>query len=314
MADAGTTPDVPVVMDGDVIVEFNEASSRQQINSGESVKTLFGKIRKFLTDLKAVAFSGAYSDLSGVPDLTQYASKAKYGDTTIDVGRKAGTTVGNHSTAEGYDTTASGDYSHAEGFMTTASGDYSHAGGRYTKALHMNEVAYGKHNKSNDDTLFSIGDGTSDSARHNAFEITKTGGKLHDKNIITSAHCIQFIPYNMLCCVANDRILLFSNSDDVARGVYFVNNTPNDITVCALISASAVDPLVQYGYGTNTYPEIQNTGEGREWFATETIPTLTAMYVMTVPSGKLGYYGVYNTTESAYATIHDIRCPYFNYF
>ena len=225
MADAGTTPDVPVVIDGDVIVEFNEASSRQQINSGESVKTLFGKIRKFLTDLKAVAFSGAYSDLSGAPDLTQYALKSKYGDTTINVGRKAGTDVGARSTAEGYGNTANGNYSHAEGEFTTASGGYSHAegihttasgemshaegnettasganshaegysttasgnsshtGGTGTKALHDNEVAYGKYNESKDDTVFSVGDGTADNARHNAFEITTTGGMLHDKDI-----------------------------------------------------------------------------------------------------------------------------------
>lgn len=262
MADAGTTPDVPVVIDGDVIVEFNEASSRQQINSGESVKTLFGKIRKFLTDLKAVAFSGAYSDLSGVPDLTQYATKAEldtkaekalYGDTTINVGRKAGTTVGSRSTAEGSnttasgicshaesgETTASGDFSHAEGLKTTASQSYthtegyntssnapaahaegyssiaagqaSHAEGQGTQAVGNNshsggygassfnnssfshgiytiankdgEIAFGKYNESNDDTVFSVGDGTSDSARHNAFEITTKGGKLHDKDI-----------------------------------------------------------------------------------------------------------------------------------
>lgn len=56
-----------VEMKADVNVEFDEASSRQQINSGESVKTLFGKIRKFLTDLKAVAFSGSYADLSDTP-------------------------------------------------------------------------------------------------------------------------------------------------------------------------------------------------------------------------------------------------------
>lgn len=56
-----------VEMKADVNVEFDEASSRQQINSGESVKTLFGKIRKFLTDLKAVAFSGSYNDLSNTP-------------------------------------------------------------------------------------------------------------------------------------------------------------------------------------------------------------------------------------------------------
>ena len=140
-----------------------------------------------------------------------YALKSKYGDTTIDVGRKSGSAVGEYSTAEGFDTTASKIYSHAEGagttssghtshaegldttasgysshaegFRTTASGYYSHAGGSYTKALHMNEVAYGSYNESNDDTLFSIGDGTADNARHNAFEITKTGGKLHDKDI-----------------------------------------------------------------------------------------------------------------------------------
>lgn len=70
MADSATTPAVKntVELEADVNVEFNEAASRQQINSGESVKTLFGKLRKFLTDLKAVAFSGAYSDLSGAPE------------------------------------------------------------------------------------------------------------------------------------------------------------------------------------------------------------------------------------------------------
>ena len=139
------------------------------------------------------------------------ALRSKYGDTTIDVGRQAGTTVGNRSTAEGRGTTASGDCSHAEGWATTASGDYSHAeglsttasgdcshaegnhtkasgiyshaGGLYTKALRECEVAYGRYNQSNSDTLFSIGNGSSDTARSNAFEITMTGGKLHDKNI-----------------------------------------------------------------------------------------------------------------------------------
>lgn len=94
MADAGTTPDVPVVMDGDVIVEFNEASSRQQINSGESVKTLFGKLKKFLTDLKAVAFSGAYSDLSGVPDLSEYAKTADVPNIKVNAAVDADTVGG----------------------------------------------------------------------------------------------------------------------------------------------------------------------------------------------------------------------------
>lgn len=46
---------------------FTEASSRANIDSGDSISTIFGKIKKFFTDLKAVAFSGSYSDLSNTP-------------------------------------------------------------------------------------------------------------------------------------------------------------------------------------------------------------------------------------------------------
>ena len=187
--------------------------------------------------------------------LNSYALKSLYGDSTINVGRKAGTTIGDRSTAEGIETTASGMYSHAEGhsteaigdnshsegYTTNASGRYSHAEGCSTKATgdrshsegdctnavgwgshaeggyttasgqhahaegwhttasgssshasgygtvasHDNEASYGKYNESKDNTLFSIGDGTADDARHNAFEITTTGGKLHDDEIMT---------------------------------------------------------------------------------------------------------------------------------
>ena len=55
-------------MKAKINVEFEESASRQQLNSGEDITTLFGKVRKFFSDLKAVAFSGAYSDLSGAPE------------------------------------------------------------------------------------------------------------------------------------------------------------------------------------------------------------------------------------------------------
>lgn len=48
---------------------FTEASSRANIASGESHKTIFGKIKKFFSDLKAVAFSGSYNDLSDKPTI-----------------------------------------------------------------------------------------------------------------------------------------------------------------------------------------------------------------------------------------------------
>lgn len=62
-------------LDGDVEVNFTEAQSRQSLESGESVKTLFGKLRKWLSDLKPVAFSGSYNDLSNKPTLGTAAAK-----------------------------------------------------------------------------------------------------------------------------------------------------------------------------------------------------------------------------------------------
>ena len=223
------------------------------------------------------------------------------------------TASGNCSHAEGQNTTASGDHSHTEGQNTTASGNCSYAGGFSTNALHDFEVAYGHYNISNNDTLFSIGDGA-DNARHNAFEITTTGGKLHDKDIATTDCQVQFIPYNMLYYALNDKICLFANDDSVARGIYFINNSSSSIIVCVLVSATAAGPVCQYGYGANTYPEIQNTGENREWFTVESIPTSPVIYAMEVPPGKLGYFGFYFNSASAYVTVHDIRCPYFNFF
>lgn len=204
-------------MEAQISVEFEEATSRQSLNSGETINTLWSKVKRWLSDLKAVAFSGSYNDLSDKPTTATtdtdglmsssdknkldsvndtYALKSLYGDTTINVGREAGSVVGEHSTAEGVNTTASGGASHAEGYSTVAIGDQSHTSGYYTKALHDNEAAYGKYNVSNDNTLFSIGDGTADDARHNAFEITTDGGKLHDKDIATTDLIPTSLPAN----------------------------------------------------------------------------------------------------------------------
>lgn len=52
----------------DNTVTFTQASDRTQIQSGEKHETLFGKVKKWFADLKAVAFSGSYNDLSDKPD------------------------------------------------------------------------------------------------------------------------------------------------------------------------------------------------------------------------------------------------------
>lgn len=59
---------------------FTEAETRANIVSGETFATILGKIKKFFTDLKTVAFTGAYSDLSGTPTIpTDFVSKANGG-------------------------------------------------------------------------------------------------------------------------------------------------------------------------------------------------------------------------------------------
>ena len=50
-------------------VKFNTASERKNLASGESHTTLFGKIAKWFADLKTVAFSGSYNDLSNKPTI-----------------------------------------------------------------------------------------------------------------------------------------------------------------------------------------------------------------------------------------------------
>ena len=48
---------------------FEQAEERENIASGESMGTILGKIKKFFADLKKVAFTGSYNDLSDTPSL-----------------------------------------------------------------------------------------------------------------------------------------------------------------------------------------------------------------------------------------------------
>lgn len=86
----------------------------------------------------------------------------------------SGTYAGDVAHAEGQDTTASGSASHAEGRSTVASGNYSHAGGHGTRASGESSTAIGRYN--DDGTaLFSVGDGTSENSRSDAFKVDANG-------------------------------------------------------------------------------------------------------------------------------------------
>ena len=72
----------------------------------------------------------------------------------------------------------------AYGYAVSAKGDYSMAFGYFLQALHDYEIAYGKFNQSNADTVFSIGDGTSNSDRHNLMELKTDGTLLLNGNAV----------------------------------------------------------------------------------------------------------------------------------
>ena len=74
--------------------------------------------------------------------LGNYALKSLYSDTTINVGRLANSTVGNYSTAEGNNTTASASYTHSEGVNTSAIGQGSHAEGSNLEQNRYNEIVF----------------------------------------------------------------------------------------------------------------------------------------------------------------------------
>ncbi len=51
----------------DRTASFTQAGTRENIRSGEKHKTIFGKIYRWFADLKPVAFTGSYNDLSDKP-------------------------------------------------------------------------------------------------------------------------------------------------------------------------------------------------------------------------------------------------------
>lgn len=134
--------------------------------------------------------SSNYAKVTAINDNTITIDKnieAKIDDT---INLVKGVSYGKSSHSEGYLTAATENYAHAEGEMAFASGTASHAEGYNTAALasgahaeghntitkNVGEHAEGKYNQSHEgQTIHSIGIGTSNTDRKNAFEIMQNG-------------------------------------------------------------------------------------------------------------------------------------------
>lgn len=120
---------------------------------------------------------GTCSHAEGVQtNATGYASHAE-GNYSI--------AKGSHSHAEGNNTEAIGDSSHAGGYKSSASAPYSFCHGRELRTAGVEpQAAFGCFNETNSSMLFSIGNGSSDTDRKNAFSIDKSGTMTFNSNVL----------------------------------------------------------------------------------------------------------------------------------
>lgn len=125
------------------------------------------------TQAKGV-YSHAEGSLTVALDVMSHAEGRETTAVYLSHAEGMGTYADGISHAEGYDTVAE-TYSHAEGYETSATGSFSHSQNMGTTAAYDYQTAIGIYNDNQSGNLFEVGNGTSDSARSNAFAVSRTG-------------------------------------------------------------------------------------------------------------------------------------------
>lgn len=190
---------------------------------------------------------------------------------------------GSISSTFGYSTTASGSYSSAFGHSTLASGNGSSAFGINTTSQSYSSLVIGRYNEldgTNDswitsDPLFVAGNGTSPSARSNAFTILKDGRtginvanptymfEIQNTNVSRSAY------FNSLYSGASDKIglrnVLSEDGTSARYGIknYVYANPNSDKTSYGIYNY--VDPNSSSGDVYGLFTIIPETGTGNRY-------------------------------------------------
>lgn len=151
----------------------------------------FGNIYNRATSMYAVAqgsgttASASYAHSEGIGTVASGSASHAEGESTV-----AG---GNDSHAEGKGTVAKGYGSHAEGGNTIANNLSEHASGRFNVSNTGNTSTFGH----SGNTLFSVGNGTADNARHNALEV-RQNGDIYCNNGTSDVKLQDYIQYKLV--------------------------------------------------------------------------------------------------------------------
>ena len=115
-------------------------------------------------------------------------------------------TSGIASHAEGSNTYATGNYSHAEGYSSYAGGNYSHAAGYGTITAYEAETAIGSYNISQNNSIFTIGDGDSEENRHNVIEVNKNSTYINNTAYIEHTYSGHMYGADLTANISNSYV------------------------------------------------------------------------------------------------------------
>lgn len=205
------------------------------ITTGETADTINCTLNaKNGTGAGSIIFGNA-NNISSTQFSVSFGSGTKAtGLASIAEGELTQTTAW-YSHSSGKQTLASGSYSHAEGDHTTASTESSHSEGIYTLVSNKGEHSQGWYNVSNKtsdtfgdsgNTLFSVGNGTSNNARHNAFEI-RQNGDIYCSDGTNDVKLQDYLTFKMVAISQSDYDTLVSGGTVDSSTLYIITNVVN---------------------------------------------------------------------------------------
>ena len=257
-----------------------------------------------ITTFETTKFSmalGAQSHAEGRDTLALKDGSHSEGRETISNGLQShaegyrSQALANTSHAEGSGTKATGVGSHSEGMSTEAKGKCSHAEGMGTIASGEAQHVSGKYNRQNEEALFIIGDGTSDTDRRNVMSVNHKGLQVYGLNKNDDNYSANYV---------NNTITLTESTED-AGSESMVSKTQ---IMPDLIEAANCDPSSLYtgtiltGQGIKFYEEIgfiDDPETGKDPYTEQEVEILTKKDVSKLHSLPTEFIGRPGEGENA---------------